>query len=279
MSNPTPPQRPIGPYEKSLIESRANRKALEARIAAARRNRIIAAVLGVVLLAGAGTGGFIWWKGRESSPVAALAAAPGKDCPDRTPVSLWVSEAAQPAVLALAKEYQADPQSPCVDYVVRGKAPIEAMIGLGQGQPGRPDAWIPDSPRWVERVNETAKLNAKPASAFAKSPLVIAMDPTRAGTLDGQPKWLDLVASDSPIRMSDPRSTTAGMLTLASALPSCRPSRAGSSSPSWPRVRPRRSTSCSPPTTARPSRPRRSRCPRPTSSTTTGSTRTTGWCR
>jgi hypothetical protein len=209
----------MGPYEKSLVESRANRKALEAKIAAARRNRIIAAVLGVVLLAGAGLGGFVWWQGRESTPGAALTATPGKSCPERTPVSLWVSEAAQPAVLALAKEYQADPQSPCVDYVVRGKAPIEAMIGLGQGQPDRPDGWIPDSPRWVERVNETAKLNAKPAGAFAKSPLVIAMDPQQAGTLDGQPKWLDLVASDNPIRMTDPRSTTAGMLTLASALP------------------------------------------------------------
>lgn len=219
MSSPTPPHRPIGPYEQSLIESRANRKALDARIAAARRNRIIAAVLGVVLLAGAGVGGFFWWKGREVAPVAALTATPGKSCPDRTPVSVWVSEAAQPAVLALAKEYQADPDSPCVDYVVKGKAPIEAMIGLGQGQPDRPDAWIPDSPRWVERVNETAKLNAKPASAFAKSPLVVAMDPARAGTLEGQPKWLELVASDSPIRMTDPRSTTAGMLTLASALP------------------------------------------------------------
>ncbi len=209
----------MGPYEQSLLESRANRKALEARIAAARRNRIIAAVLGVVVLAGAGVGGALWWKGREAAPVAALTATPGKSCPDRTPVSLWVSEAAQPAVLALAKEYQADPDSPCVDYVVKGKAPIEAMIGLGQGQPDRPDGWIPDSPRWLERVNATAKLNAKPSSPFAKSPLVIAMDPAQAAKLDGQPKWLELVASDSPIRMSDPRSTTAGMLTLASALP------------------------------------------------------------
>jgi hypothetical protein len=58
VSNPTPPQRRIGPYEQSLLDSRASRKALEAKIAAARRNRIIAAVLGVVLLAGAGVGGF-----------------------------------------------------------------------------------------------------------------------------------------------------------------------------------------------------------------------------
>ncbi|MGW5239467.1 substrate-binding domain-containing protein [Monashia sp. NPDC004114] len=219
MSNPSPPQRPPGPYEQSLIESRASRKALEAKIARARRNRILAAVLGVVLLVGAGVGGFKWWQGRGETPVAAAAIPTGKSCPERTPVSVWASEAAQPAVLALAKEYQADPESPCVDYVVKGKSPIEAMIGLGQGQPDRPDAWIPDSPRWVERVNETAHLNAKPAKAFAKSPLVIAMDPTQASKLEGQPKWLELVASDNPIRMSDPRSTTAGMLTLASALP------------------------------------------------------------
>ncbi|HET7800811.1 MAG TPA: hypothetical protein VFL38_10340, partial [Humibacillus xanthopallidus] len=148
MTSPTPPQRPVGPYEKSLVESRTARKALEARIAARRRNRVIASVLGVVLLVGAGVGGAIWWTGRDSAiPLSALPSVTGKSCPDRTPVTLWVSEAAQPATLALAKQYQADPSSPCVDYLVKGKAPIEAMIGLGQGQPDRPDGWIPDSPR------------------------------------------------------------------------------------------------------------------------------------
>jgi hypothetical protein len=202
------------------MEGRAARKALEAKLARNRRNRRVAAVLGFVLVvAGAGAGGWTWWQGRDQAPVAALTGAPGKSCPERTPVTLWVSEAAQPAVLALAKEYQADADSPCVDFVVRGKTPIEAMIGLGQGQPNRPDGWIPDSQRWVERVNESARINAKVAKPFAKSPLVIAMDPARARQLDGQPTWLELVGSDSPIRMSDPRSTTAGMLTLASALP------------------------------------------------------------
>lgn len=220
MSNPPPPRRPVGPYEQSLLEGRAARKALEAKLARSRRTRRIAVVLALVLVvAGGGAGGFMWWQGRGQAPVAALTGTPGKSCPERTPVTLWVSEAAQPAVLALAKEYQADPDSPCVDFVVRGKTPIEAMIGLGQGQPNRPDGWIPDSERWVERVNESAKINAKVARPFAKSPLVVAMDPARAKALDGQPTWLELVGSDTPIRMSDPRSTTAGMLTLASALP------------------------------------------------------------
>jgi hypothetical protein len=220
LTSPTPPQRPVGPYEKSLLESRAARKALEAKIAARRRHRIIASVLGVLLLVAAGVVGAIWWTGRDAIvPLSALPSVTGKACPERTPVTLWVSEAAQPATLALAKQYQADPDSPCVDYLVKGRSPIEAMIGLGQGQPDRPDGWIPDSPRWVERVNETAKINAKLGQPFARSPLVIAMDPTEAKSLEGQPQWLDLVASDSPIRLSDPRTTTAGMLTLASALP------------------------------------------------------------
>jgi hypothetical protein len=204
VSNPTPPRKPLGHYEQGLVESRAARKALEARIARARRNRILAAVLGVVLLAGAGLGGFMWWRGRDEAPVAALTGAPGKSCPDRTPVSLWVSEAAQPAVLALAKEYQADPESPCVDFVVKSKSPIESMIGLGQGQPNRPDGWIPDSPRWVERVNAAAKINAKVAKPFAVSPLVIAMDPARARKLDGQPKWLELVGRHAHAGFRDP---------------------------------------------------------------------------
>jgi len=220
LTSPTPPQRPVGPYEKSLSDSRAARKALEQKVAARRRRRVIASVLGIVLLVGTAVGGALWWTGRDlTAPLSAAPSVTGKACAQRTPVTLWVSEAAQPATLALAKQYQADPASPCVDYLVIGKSPIEAMIGLGQGQPDRPDGWIPDSPRWVERVNQTAKINAKIAQPFAKSPLVIAMDPAAATDLADQPQWLDLVASSAPIRLSDPRTTTAGMLALASAMP------------------------------------------------------------
>jgi Ca-activated chloride channel family protein len=220
LTSPTPPQRPVGPYEASLYRSRAARKALEHKVAARRRRRVIASIAGIVLLVGAGVGGVIWRTGRVvADTVSAPPSVTGKACPQRTAVRLWVSEAAQPATLALAKLYQADPASPCVDYVVQGKSPIEAMIGLGQGQPDRPDGWIPDSPRWVERVNQTARINAKIAQPFAKSPLVIAMDPAAAKALGSQPRWLDLIASSAPVRLSDPRTTTAGMLALASAMP------------------------------------------------------------
>ncbi|EWT03085.1 von Willebrand factor A [Intrasporangium oryzae NRRL B-24470] len=218
MTEPTPPQRPVGPYEQSLIESRSSRKALEHRAAAARRRKIIAAVLGVVLVVGAAAGGFVWWSGRADG--APTASGPTTDkCSSLTPVKLWVTSAMQSAAIALTQAYEASPSSPCIDYTVETRNPIESMIGLGQGQPNRPDGWIADSPRWLERVNATAKINAKPATSFAQSPLVIAMDPARAATLTAQPQWLELIGSDQPIRLSDPRSTTAGMLTLAAALP------------------------------------------------------------
>jgi len=221
VTNPLPPQRPSGPYEQSLTETRAARKALEARIAAARRRRRLGAVVAILAVIGGGIGGVAWWMGRDTAPQTApvVASAPTKRCSTQTPVTLWSAPSMQPAAVALVKAFQADPSSPCVDYQVISRKPIEAMIGLGKGQPNRPDGWIPDSPLWVQKVNQAAGLNAKIATPFAESPLVVAMDPAEAAKLDAQPAWLELVASDSPIRMSDPRSTTAGMLTLSTTLP------------------------------------------------------------
>ena len=221
MPDPTPPQRRIGPYEQSLIESRARREARQAELAeraARRRSRVIAAAVALLLLAAGVVGGLAWRNARGAdSPTGASPSAAA--CPTRSTVSLWVSQAAQPALAAVAKEYEAEPASGCVHFAVTAKSPVEAMIGLGPGQPGRPDGWVPDSEQWVQRAKATAKLAAKPAAPFAKSPLVIAMDPQQAGRLSAQPSWRDLVAGDGTLRMSDPRSTTAGMLTLASALP------------------------------------------------------------
>lgn len=207
-----------------MIDSRANRKALEAKIANARRLRRVGAVLAALAVVGGAVFGVRWWQDRPDDTALTSAIGPvGKDCANLTPVTLWAAPSIQPAAVALAKAFQAQPDSPCVDYQVIARKPIEAMIGLGQGQPNRPDGWIPDSPRWVERVNAAAKLNAQMASPFAKSPLVVAMDPASAAKFDSQPKWLELVGSASPIRLSDPRSTTAGMLALASALPQLSP--------------------------------------------------------
>lgn len=218
MTNPPPPYRPVGPHEQSLGESRASRKALEARIAAARRRRRFGAVAAVIALVGGLAGGAWWFIGRDDSGSLPLSAA-DKNCASLTPVTLWAAPSIQPAAVALAKQFQGKASSPCVDYQVISRKPMEAMIGLGWGHPNRPDGWIPDSPLWVAKVNQAAKLDAKASTPFASSPLVVAMDPSEASRLEGQPSWLELVASDTPIRLSDPQTTTAGMLTLSTALP------------------------------------------------------------
>ena len=105
----------------------------------------------------------------------------------------------QRAAQELAKACQ-KPESPCVNYEAFARKPVEAMLGLGKEQPERPDAWIPDSPLWVDRVNQAAKLDAEQAAPFAKSPLVVAMDKAEAAQLEGQAAWLELVGSDTPIR-------------------------------------------------------------------------------
>lgn len=220
MTNPPPPQRPSSPYDQTLNETRAARKALEAQIAAARRRRRVGAIAAIVALVAAVVGGATWWIGRDTSPASTPVASPsGKTCDTLTPVTLWAAPSMQRAAHELAKTYQKQPDSPCVNYEVFARKPVEAMLGLGKEQPERPDAWIPDSPLWVDRVNQVAKLGAEQVAPFAKSALVVAMDRAEADQLDGKAAWLELVASDTPIRLSDPRSTTAGMLTLSTTLP------------------------------------------------------------
>lgn len=219
---PELPRRKIGPYEQSLLSSRAQLREAERR-AARRRHRVLrigAAVAAVVLVVGVAVAGVWWWKGRGGAPAAAITATrTAEGCPTREPVRIWVSPAMQSAAVALTQHYQASPGAPCVAFDVESRTPYAAIIGLGPGQPGRPDAWIPDSPVWVTKVNDTAKLNLKQARPFATSPLVLAANPDSAGSLAAAADWKQLLTGSPTVRLSDPRSTTAGMLALASALP------------------------------------------------------------
>ncbi|WP_374970275.1 hypothetical protein [Terrabacter sp. BE26] len=82
MSDPTPPRRRIGPYEQSLIESRARREALEAERAeraerAARlRSRIVVGVVVLLLLAAGIVGGLVWRSARLAAPGTGAAQLP-----------------------------------------------------------------------------------------------------------------------------------------------------------------------------------------------------------
>ena len=235
MNEPSPGQGDTGSSE-SHLESRATRRALETKLAARRRNRLVATVVAPLLVVAAVGAAVARWNsddgaaaqpgtvaGTQTGAVAGtVAGAPAPlsaNCPDRPQVTVWAPPSLETALSETASAYQATAAAPCVAYVVRARTPIETMIGLGKGQPDRPDAWVSDSSTWVDRVNAATKINAVKARPFAVSPLVVAMDPARAATLKQAPTWQELLTSDRPIRVSDPRSTTAGMLTIASALP------------------------------------------------------------
>ena len=68
MTTPTPPQRPVGPYEQRLRDSRAARRAREHKMAARRRRRVISSELGIALLVSTAVGGAIWWTGSDVRP-------------------------------------------------------------------------------------------------------------------------------------------------------------------------------------------------------------------
>lgn len=212
---------PEGAPEPGEGESRAARRALEVRLEAQRRRRRLAAVLAPVLLVGAAAGVLWWQNGRGQAPASAGSAAvvAPRTCPDRTAVTVWVPPALRAPMVEAAAAYQSSSKAPCVSYVVKTRNPIESLIGLGPGQPERPDAWVPDAAAWVERVNAATGIDAKAAAPFAQSPLVVAMDPGRAAALTAPPRWPELLSPGSSLRLSDPRSTTAGMLALAAALP------------------------------------------------------------
>ncbi|MDN5766419.1 MAG: substrate-binding and VWA domain-containing protein [Humibacillus sp.] len=223
MTEPNP-EKSNGGSDQPPAESRTTRRALEVKLAARRRNRrLVMVVVPLLVVAAATTVAVRWNSGAPTSAqpaaVTGAAARPAKDCPSRPQVTVWVPPALVTALRQTASAFQTTDAAPCVTYVVQARSPIESMIGLGKGQPNRPDAWVADSSTWVDRVNATAKINASKATPFAESALVVAMDPARAATFKAAPSWQDLLASDRPIRISDPRSTTAGMLTIASALP------------------------------------------------------------
>lgn len=123
------------------------------------------------------------------------------------------------ALAEVTSAFEATAAAPCVDYVVTARSPAETLTGLGPKQPDRPDGWVSDSPRWVDRA-VAAGAKVKPAAPFAVSPVVVAMDPSRAKQLSKAPGWSDLLGASGPLRLSDPRSTTAGLLALTAVLPS-----------------------------------------------------------
>jgi hypothetical protein len=145
-------------------------------------------VVVVVLVAAlAGWGGYRLLNRRScASPVTVtLAAAPEIQTPLQTVADRWTR-----AKGGACTSIVVDPEEPAdVASTIAGQRGI-TLTGLGQpnGKLNIPDAWVPDSTSWIERVR-TASADLVPAqtTSIARSPVVLAMPAPIAQSL-GWPK-------------------------------------------------------------------------------------------
>jgi Mg-chelatase subunit ChlD len=73
---------------------------------------------------------------------------------------------------------------------------------------------------WLQRANAAVKPAIAAPAAFATSPLVLAASAAAADKIQAGTDWKDLLTSSNGVRLSDPAATTAGLLAIATALPS-----------------------------------------------------------
>lgn len=234
MSDQTPPERRMGPYETSLYGATNSdsgsggpqrRRSGGAHRASrpthpGRGRGLLIGALALGLVAAGGITAYTMMGEDTPAPVSATGARQTTArCPQLSYVTVWTSPSTAAAIDEVSRAYEAKPNSLCVDFVVESRSPIEAMIGLGPGQPGRPSAWIAESGSWVDRLNNAAKLNLPKSDPFAVSPIVVAMDPKKAATIGSDPTWQKLLGSSVGLRVPDPRTNTEGMFALYSAVP------------------------------------------------------------
>lgn len=214
------PHRPLeqmGPYERSLYEmQRARREAEQRQRSARRRTVVVATILPLVLALSAGG----WWLSKNvfgtSTPSSAQAAS--ADCPKRASLELWAAPDVAPVVSTAAQAFT-KASLPCTDIKVTPMTGAAAISALDTDPAKHPQGWVIDAPYWAERVPSAAKLNPVALSPFARSPLVIATAPEQAARLKGA-DWITLTTGKQAVVLSDPRTTTEGMLALTAAMPS-----------------------------------------------------------
>ncbi|MGN6753067.1 MAG: substrate-binding domain-containing protein [Intrasporangium sp.] len=217
---PEAPRRNIGPYQRSLLELQAAQREGERQASRRRRQRMrIAAVVAVVTLVVAAIGTGVWWMGRPGDGTAASGPQQQR-CATTTPVRIWAPASARPALDAAAKAYGATANAVCATFSVEARPAADVVADLSADGAGRPDAWVVDSPVWVDKVTTAKKVPLEPSQPFATSPLVLVVGKQSASAVPAGSRWKDLLTSDQSLRLSDPRSTTAGLLTLTTALPS-----------------------------------------------------------
>ncbi|HZD98485.1 MAG TPA: VWA domain-containing protein [Micromonosporaceae bacterium] len=190
-------------------------------------SRFLLTLLVLLLVAGAGVGGWFGyhrWQHKEAA-----------SCPSSSGLTVAAAPEIAPAVSALAVAWNAQRTSvdgSCVKITVSAATPAgEAAViagasnvsvsGLGQANGGTavPDVWIPDSSTWLSRLTTASPQLAMNGSSVATSPVVVALpQPVAAALGDAKPTWATLLAklATGQIRpgLVDPNVDASGLAAL-----------------------------------------------------------------
>jgi len=140
-------------------------------------------------------------------------------CLNPTRVRVSTTEDFLPVLRKVATRVQADTNNAisCTVYDVNTVPPAVAVSQIAGDGDDRPDAWVPDSSVWVQRVNAQLGDDAPPKPVtVAQSPLVIAVPQERAARYAGArvPSWDQLLGGSVPVRLSNPADSTTAMMAL-----------------------------------------------------------------
>ncbi|WP_185746090.1 substrate-binding domain-containing protein [Oryzihumus leptocrescens] len=143
-------------------------------------------------------------------------------CLEPTRVRVSTTEDFLPVLRKVATRVQADTNNAisCTTYDISAVPPAVAVSQIAGDGDERPDAWVPDSSVWVQRVNAQLGGDAPPRPVtVAQSPLVIAVPQERAARYAGArvPSWEDLLGGSAPVRWSNPADSTTAMMALTTA--------------------------------------------------------------
>ncbi len=138
-------------------------------------------------------------------------------CARELTVGVATSAEFSPVVLAAVDRLaEADP---CTTYTLSTASPAQVAERI-RADATQYQVWIPDSPFWVERVNEDpAAVTLTAGPTLATTPVVLAVPSSLAeaeGTTGLLP-WADILDGPLRPRLADPGQSTASLLLLTSA--------------------------------------------------------------